>query len=273
MAAQPRCVSDDEGAERTITRSADRTAEADHTADTFLELEGELDPETDSAAGPSTGLVVDATTVPRDRVPDDYPLAPGAGEALALMLAVDDGRETTAYLAWPADGTVDPDAELGRLLAAAGVEPDEFADLYGTRLLLERNGPHDMVYVPSGRVRGTGDWSLGVAAGLALNLAFFGLAALGAAGGSLGGLLGPLTLLFVVVNLAGIPYATYRDATYLRSHSDWEQGPPFWAALSMLPGLNVVASALYLRSRAQSWFIGDEPSLATRLRRRVRELL
>jgi hypothetical protein len=264
-------VTDDDGAERTVTRPTESTAAADRTAESFLELEGELDDGADPTSGRATGLVVDAATVPAARVPDGYPLRTGVEEALALTLAIDDGRETTAYLAWPTDGTVDPDSNLGRLLAATGVEPDAFADLYGTRLLVERVGEHDTVYVPAVRPQGTGDWALGVAGGLGFNLAFFGLVGLATAGLPLSGVLTPVTVLFLLVNLVLLPYATYRDATYLRSHSDWEQGPPFWAALSMVPGLNVAASALYLRSRARSWFIGEEPSLLTRLRRRVRE--
>ena len=272
-------MSDEDAAERTISRpgestaEADRTAGADRTADAFLELEAELDADTGPASDRAAGLVVDAATVPADRVPDGYPLAADAEEVLSLTLAVDAGRETMAYLAWPSDGTVDPASRLGRLLAATGVQPDAFADLYGQRLLIERVGEHDTVYVPSDRPQGTGGWSLGVAGGLAFNLAFVGLVGLAAAGLPLGGLLTPLTLLFLLVNLVVLPYATYRDARYLRSHSDWEQGPPFWAALAMVPGLNVASSLLYLRSRARAWFLGAEPSLSARLRRRVRNLV
>ena len=109
-------MSDEDGAERTISRpgestaEADRTAGADRTADAFLELEAELDADTGPASDRTTGLVVDAATVPADRVPDGYPLAADAEEVLSLTLAIDDGRETTAYLAWPSDGTVDPDS-------------------------------------------------------------------------------------------------------------------------------------------------------------------
>ena len=101
--------------------------------------------------------------------------------------------------------------------------------------------------------------------------ATLGLVALAAAG--LVPIPSALLALAALVNFVLLPYATYRDASYLRGHSDWEQGPPFWATLSMVPGLNVLVSALYLRSRRNAWFLGDEPSLSTRLVRRVRGLL
>lgn len=262
---------DDAGAERTVARTTESTADPEAAADSFIELEGELEPE--AAPGPrrTTGLVVDADTVPADRVPATYPLDVATDEVLALTLEVG-GRETTAYLEWPTDGAVDPDSRLGRLLAATGVSADAFADLYGRTLLLERVGGHHVVYVPAERPVGSGDWSLGVAGGLAFNVAVLGLAALAAAGVPLALPGTVLTACFLLVNLVVLPWATYRDARYLLSHSDWEQGPPFWAALSMVPALNVAVSALYLRSRSAAWFLGDEPSLRTRLVRRVRDL-
>ena len=272
---------EDREAERTVERDTDSdaaavavgdAAAADRTADSFLELEGELDAADDGTAR-TTGLVVDAGTVPAGSVPDAYPHDVGSGQALQLTLELADGRTVPAYFEWPDGGAVDPKSRLGRLLGALEVSADSFADLYGRTLLLERTGGGYAVFVPPEQPRGTGEWSLGVAGGLGFNLAFFGLAALGAAGLPLGGLLSALVIPFLLVNLLVVPYATYRDGTYLRSHSDWEQGPPFWAALSMVPGLNVLVSGLYLRSRAQARFLGEEPSLSTRVVRRVQGLL
>jgi hypothetical protein len=265
-------VADDEReAERTVTRTTESTADPDRAADSFLELESELDVEDAPETGRTTGLVVDAATVPAAEVPASYPVDVTTTSVLALTLDTAGGREVTAYLEWPDDGVVEPSSRLGRLLAAAGVSADDFADLYGRTLLLERTGEHVTVFVPPEQPRGHGDWSLGVAAGLTFNVATFGLAALAAAG--LAPVPSGFVALFTLVNLFLLPYATYRDATYLRSHSDWEQGPPFWAALSMVAGLNVLVSALYLRSRRNAWFLDDEPSLSTRLVRRVRDLL
>lgn len=258
--------------ERTIT-TTESAADPETAADSFLELEGHLEADEEPPPRRTTGLVVDAETVPADRVPSSYPLDVATDEVLALTLELDGRRETTTYLEWPADGTVDPDSRLGHLLAATGVAPDAFADLYGREVLLERVGGQYTVYVPPERPQGTGDWALGVAGGLAFNVAVLGLAALAAAGVPLALPWTLLTSLFLLVNVVLLPVATYRDATYLRSHSDWEQGPPFWAALSMVPGLNVAVSALYLRSRKRAGFLGDEPSLTSRLVRRVRDLV
>lgn len=263
---------DDAEAERTVQRTTESATASEEAADSFLELEGELEADEPPAADRTTGLVVDAETVPATEVPSSYPLAPTTDAVLALTLDTAAG-EMTAYLEWPDDGTVDPDSRLGRLLAAAGVPADTFADLYGRTLLLEREGAHYTVFVPPERPRGTGDWALGVAGGLAFNLAVLGLLGLGAAGLSVGGLLSSLVVPFLLVNFLALPYATYRDARYVRSHSDWAQGPPFWATLSMVPGPNVLVSALYLRSRRAAWFLDDEPSLSTRLVRRVRDLV
>lgn len=268
---------DEREAERTVERTADSAADsaadAERAADAFLELEGELGADDPPREDPTTGLVVDAETVPAGEVPASYPLDATTDSVLALTVETAGGRTVTDYFEWPDDGTVDPDSRLGRLLAAAGVSADSFADIYGRRLPLERVGDRYTVFVPPERPRGSGDWSLGVAGGLAFNAAVLGLAALGAAGLAVGGLLSALTIPFFVVNLVALPYATYRDATYLRSHSDWGQGPPFWATLSMVPGLNVLVSALYLRSRSKARFLAEEPSLSTRLARRVRDLL
>lgn len=271
-AGDPEAVTDDAPADTDTAIEAEPASDVDAAADAFVALEGELDAAGATASGRTVGLVVDAATVPADRVPESYPLEPGGGEALALTLDLGDGGETTTYLAWPTDGRVDPDSRLGRLLAATGVPADAFADLYGRQLLVERDGEHDTLYVPPERPQGRGDWSLVVAGGLAFNAAVLGLAALAAAGVTLGGLLPALFVPFLVVTLLVLPWATYRDASYLRSRSDWAQGPLFWAALSMLPGLNVAVSALYLRSRRAAWFFDEEPSLLSRLRRRLRSV-
>jgi hypothetical protein len=270
-------LGDDRKAERTVERDADNDADAvaaggGAAADSFLELEGELDAADDGTAQ-TKGLVVDAGTVPAGSVPDAHPHDVESGQALQLTLELADDRTVPAYFGWPDGGAVDPESRLGRLLGALEVSADSFADLYGRTLPLERTGGGYAVFVPPEQPRGTGEWSLGVAGGLGFNLAFFGLAALGAAGLPLGGLPSALAIPFLLVNLLIMPYATYRDGTYLRSHSDWGQGPLFWAALSMVPGLNVLVSGLYLRSRARARFLGEEPSLSTRLVRRVRGLL
>lgn len=61
-------------------------------------------------------------------------------------------------------------------------------------------------------------------------------------------------MLFVLLTLCVLPVFTYRDAWYLRAHSDCEGDPVFWATLAMLPGLNLLLTALYLRDRGRATF-------------------
>lgn len=248
----------------------------DDAVDTFLELEAEL-ADTDAATTPRgdahpVGRVVGVETTPADAMPDSYPQSVTTEVALELRLALPDGERTTAYLDWPEDRGIDRDSTLGRLLAALEVSADEFADLYGETVVLEREGRHYTVLLPPEPPRGSGRWELGVVGGLAFNVAVLGLYGLSTAGLAVGSLLSALVVPFLAVNLLVLPWATYRDAMYLRTHSDWNQGPPFWGALSMLPVVNVGVSVLYLLSRSRAQFLGEEPSLRTKLVRTVREL-
>lgn len=246
--------------------------------DAFLELEAELaDTEAETGTGlpeerPS-GLVVGAETVPAGSVSDAYPLTVTSERALELRVMLRDGGRTTVYLDWPGEEGVEPDSPLGRLLAALDVPADAFADLYGETLLLEREGEHYTVLLPPEPPRGSGRWELGVVGGLAFNATVLGLFGVAAAGLPVGGVLSALTVPFLLVNLLLLPWATYRDARYLRTHSDWDQGPPFWGTLSMIPVVNVGVSALYLWSRSRARFLGTEPSLGTKFLRAVRGLL
>lgn len=252
-----------------VGRADDAAASPEEAVDGFLDLEAELaapDGATDLRTdGRPSGRVVGAETIPSDAVPDAYPIAIPTETALELRVVLRNGDRTTVYLDWPGDAGLDPASRLGRLLAALDVSADAFADLYGETLMLEREGRHYTVLVPPEPPRGSGYWELGVAGGLAFNLAVLGLLGLGAAGLPVGGLLGALVLPFAVVNLLVLPWATYRDATYLRTHSDWSQGPPFWGALSLLPVVNVGVSALYLWSRSRARFVGTEPSLTSKV--------
>ena len=243
----------------------------DRAAERFLDLEGDLG-DGSGTVDAETGVVVDAERVDADAVPESYPIEGDPEEALALTVDVG-GREVSTFLAWP-DGETetaawrreDGDGRLGRLLSATGVG---LGDLYGRRVPLERVDGQSRVVVPSETPRSSGDWGIGVAAGQALNAVLLGLLGLGAAGGASPLLLGAVVLL----SLVGLPYVTWKDAWYLRTHSDAREGPAFWAALSAVPGLNLLAGVEYLRRRAAARFHGDEPSLTTRIARRVRSLL
>jgi hypothetical protein len=87
-----------------------------------------------------------------------------------------------------------------------------------------------------------------VVGGLATNLLIVLLVVAG-----LGGVFSvPVVLAWLLANVLGVPAATYLDAWYLRTHSDWGGGPLFWTALAALPGVNVVSSLAYLRERVRA---------------------
>jgi hypothetical protein len=88
-----------------------------------------------------------------------------------------------------------------------------------------------------------------VAVGLAVNLLAVALVVAGF-GGVLSGI--GVVLAVLGVNFLLLPVASYLDGWYLRTQTDWGQGPAFWAILSMIPGVNFVSVPLYLRSRRKA---------------------
>jgi hypothetical protein len=251
----------------------DTTADLDRAAQRFLDLEGDLGGESGLA---SQGIVVDAERVDRSAAPADYPFGGDPTEVLALTVDTGDG-EQTVYVGWPGanpeveDWRRRDEADEGRLdwlLSAMGVG---LGDLYGERVLLERVDGHLRVMTPTETPRSSGEWGLGVVAAQAVNAVLVGLFGLVTALG--GGIPTALFGAWLGLTLLVVPYVTWKDGWYLRTHSDWDDGPAFWAALSALPGVNVLAGVEYLRRRAGATFFGDEPSLRTRLANRLRPLL
>lgn len=243
-----------------ISLGADR--KPDDAAETFLALDDELalTPETDTTSGPRRGLVVDAERVDAGSVPAGYPLSATTDRAVGL--AVDFGGETTTvYLAWPDDA--DGETALTWLLDAMGIE---LGDLYGTTVLVERVDGHDVLVTPDERPRGA-DLAAGVVGGLGTVAGMVGLAA------ATGGLSLVGYLLFLGVTLGWLPYTTYKDAWYARTHSDWDGGPAFWATLMYLPVLNLAAGAVYLWSRSRATFFDGAQTMLGGVVSRVRDWL
>lgn len=222
----------------------DETAPVDDSVESFLTLEGDLADaiDADPVETPTYARVVDADKVDADAVPADYPFAVDTDAALALQVDLGnlEGRRATLFFEWPRDDRLD------RLLSAAGVTYETFADLNGIRLTVDVEDGHYVPVVsdrePSGDPRG----KYGVLGGLAFNL----LTILGAA-------LAPATLattwfllVFLLVNLLAIPASTYLDGRYLETHTDWDHAPSFWATLSIPPLVNVPVSIAYLWTRS-----------------------
>lgn len=221
--------------------------------ESFLHLEAEL---AAGVEGRVRGRAVDARRVPRTEAPDGYPLDLGSPEVLALDLALEPGTgatgaagdpdTVTVYLEWE-DGATD--GRLARLLALHEVDPGRFGDLYGRSMLVRSVDGHFVPVVPAEPPRGDCRGVYGILAGLGVNLFGALLLAVGP-----GGLLtsGSAVAAWLALNVVGVPVATYLDAWHLRTHTDWEQGPSFWALLGALPGVNVFSSLVYLRTRREA---------------------
>lgn len=233
----------EETGERSPGDASERTV--DDAAESFLDLEAQL---RGTGGVPVRGRAVDVAKVDADAVPADYPVEIATAEALALTLVVDDAdeREVTVYFAWR-DGEADD--RLDRLLTLHGIPHHRFADLHGESLLLEYRDGDYLPVVPDERVRGTARGVYGVVAGFAVNLLALGLIGLGFGGllSSVGGL-----AVLLAVNLFLLPLATYVDGWYLRTQTDWGQGPAFWALLALLPGVNLLSVPLYLLTRRRA---------------------
>lgn len=235
--------------EETIPRASEETADdagsdrsVDARAESFLSLESAVHPTSD---GQVRGQAVDVERVPATAVPKGFPVDIGTTDALVLTVALDDDTEVRTYFEFEA-GAVDD--RLSRLLAVHDIPADRFGDLYGEWLLLTRTDGHYVPVVPAEFPRGDPRAVSGVVAGLALNLLVGALAVTGVAWvASL-----PVYTLLLVVNIAGLPVATYLDAWHLRTRTDWGQGPAFWALLAVVPGLNVLTVSAYLWTRRQS---------------------
>lgn len=229
---------------------ASETTEADRVAERFLELESELANSPEATLPDGTvrrGQITDARRVPVAEIPDEYPGDVGTGQALVLTVEIVDAGESQLYMAWPEDGTPEADSTLGRLLETLDIPPEQLASLYGEQILVEVTDSYYTLSLPAEPPRGTPAVTgiLGALGG--------GLAALFAAFAAGSGL---LLLVFFFLTVVALPYYTYRDSWYLRTHSDWEGGPVFWATLAMFPLLNVLSTLVYLASRRRSTFVG-----------------
>lgn len=234
----------DSGVRRGSQTEGRTSEDLDSAAEAFLDLESDID-----GGGPSghvRGRAVDVERLPAADVPDDYPRDVSTDEALALHLDVDGGRETVVYFEW--DETVSDDP-LGRLLALHDVPPERFADLHGSAIVLEPVEGYWVPVVPEESPRGSSLGVYGVWAGLGLNLLTALLVAVGLSwvvGSS------PFIVLWLLVTLVGLPAATYLDSWHCRTYTDWNGGPLFWTTLAAIPGVNILSSAAYLRSRYRS---------------------
>ena len=219
---------------------AEEQARIDSAAGSFIEIEEELSHLTKEMQ--VRGRAIDVEQVPASEVPDDYPVDVTTEDALALYVVLEGTNEQTVvtYFEWPQPGASD---RLAILLDLLDVPMDRFADLHGQSVLLEVEDGYYVPVLPERRPRGSGKAIYGVYAGLGVNLTLaltmiFGIQLLV---GSTG-----FALVWLFANLLLLPVATYFDAWNLRTTTNWQGGPLFWATLALIPGLNVMTVAAYI---------------------------
>lgn len=215
-------------------------------ATSFLEIEEELDQPIEGLQ--ARGRAVDVGRVPSSAVPADYPAEIGTEDALALYLELSgtDGGTVVTYFEWPDDGA---GGRLAKLLDLRDVPGDRFADLHGESILLEVQNGHYVPVLPKEEPKGDARGVFGVFAGLAILLlpgitAMFGLGEQFITTGFI--------ILWLLANFVLLPIATYVDAWNLRTTTDWDGGPLFWASVAAVPVVNVISTVFYLISRGNS---------------------
>jgi hypothetical protein len=250
-------ASADEAAEDTVPRDTDTeghsidpseatadqsTDQLDASAGAFLSIEDRLRP------GEGPWRAVGVEVVAAEAVPAEYPRSIETAEALELRLESPAGGATEpVYLPFPPNGVIAAESDLGRLLDLLSIPADRFGDLHGKEVPVAREEDALVLDVAEERrQRGSDRAILGLLGGYGLLLAASLLALLGVGwvvASPLG--LGVLAILHFVV----LPLATYLDGWYLRSTTGWGHAPGLWAILAILPGVNLVTTALYLLSR------------------------
>ena len=232
--------SDSAESESTEIAEDSKKAELDHAAQSFVEVEQEMKGLAEGMRG--RGEAIGVERVPTSEIPDDYPAEIDTEEALALQLSmVDADNETVVvYFEWPDQGT---DPRLARLLSLRDIPMDRFADIHGETILLTIEDGYYVPVLPDEEPRGDSRSFYGIIAGLApsLLIALAGIFGLGSFVFN-----APFFLLWLVSTLLILPASVYLDAWNLRTTTDWDGGPLFWAFFSMIPALNVMAVPAYL---------------------------
>lgn len=217
------------------------TDRIDAAAEAFLAVENRL------GSGEGTWRAVGVEMVPAETVPADYPRAVSTDEALELIVEPPGGgSEESLYVEFPEDGVVSPGSDLGRLLARLSIPADRFGDLLAEPIPVARSEGALVLDVSDPTHRGSDRAIVGLLGGFAVLVA----AAATALAGVGSQLASPLVLVVLaLVNFVVLPLSTYLDGWHLRSTTRWRHAPGMWALLAILPGINLVTTALYLLSR------------------------
>lgn len=235
-------VSDGEDGFSDVERALDGDGTVDRAAESFLEVERELGHPEGTRLD---GRAVDVRKLSVSEVPAEYPIEIWTDDALALSVEVADGETVPIYFEWSETTT---DDRLGSLLELRDIPPHRFADLHGEEIPLTVENGHYVPVTPA-NLRGDERGIYGVLAGFGVNLfvaltSFFGLGDIVTSTA--------FVILWLVANFLVLPLSTFLDAWYIRSRTDWEGGPVFWATLAMIPAFNVLTVALYLARRGNA---------------------
>lgn len=215
----------------------------DHAAESFVEVEQELQGAGEGMRG--RGRAVGVDRVPTAEVPEEYPAPIETEEALALRLSMVEADDVTVviYFEWPGQA---PDQRLAKLLELCDIPTDRFADLNGETILLTIEEGYYVPVLPDEQPRGDPRAVYGILAGLLPSFLVFVAGLLGVAGqvASPG-----FFIVWLLATLVVVPVSIYFDAWNLRTTTDWDGGPLFWAFLALVPGLEVLVGPAYIIMR------------------------
>lgn len=231
----------------SVEESQDEERAVDQGATSFVEVEQELGHLAEGQR--ARAQAIDVEQVPVSEVPEDYPVQIGTADALELTLelAGGEGKTVQTYFEWPDQG---PSDRLATLLTLSDVAVDRFGDLHGKTILITVEDGYYLPVIPAEGLRGDSRAIYALAAGMVPP-------ALVAVAGIFGVGAGVITSFSFVISwllatLLVVPIALYADAWYLRTRTDWDGGPLFWATLSAIPMIEIVLVPLYLFARSNA---------------------
>jgi hypothetical protein len=237
--------------ERAVDDETESERDVDESATSFVEVEQELGHLGEGMR--ARAQAIDVEQVDSSAVPEDYPVAIETPDALELTLELpgEEGKIVLVYFEWPEQGVSD---RLATLLELCDVPVDRFGDLHGKTILVTVENGYYLPVIPEEGLRGDPRAIYALAAGMAppAIVTFVGIFGIGASAV----FTAPFVVLWLLATLVVVPLALYSDAWYLRTHSDWDGGPLFWAALAVLPLVEIAVVPLYLFARGSAEPLG-----------------